>query len=551
LPYAPRFDTKQKTIRSRKPEDTGSFLTSSIYKRVGIASAIMMASVFLSRLIGVFREMVIAYAGGTGAPVDAYQVAFVIPEILNHIAASGFLSVTFIPIFSRYLSEGREEEGWRIFSIILNGFGLLLVFCITVGGVFTPRLIPLIAPGLKDPDTIAAAVRMTRIILPAQFFFFAGGLMMAVQFAKERFALPALAPLIYNLGIIAGGLLLGPEIGMEGFSWGVLSGAFLGNFALQYWGAKRAGFRYLPAFNIGHPDFMRYLLLTLPLILGLTMTFSTEFFLKFFGSFFPRGNIAALNYALRVMLLLVGLFGQAVGVASFPFMARLAVEKRIDEMNRLLNHTLRFLSVMVPFSALIIVLRYEVVSILFQRGRFDAEAVALTAHVLIFLMAGAFAFAVQTVVVRGYYATQNTVFPAIFGTVAVVAGIPFYLIGMHALGIGGVALGISLSAIFQSALLYWLWNRKSRNEGSAGVYSIYARMIVFGIVLGFFLEWVRLRLFGSIGTQGPLAGIAVCGVMGVLFTALLLAAGRFLGIREIQEFFTRLIGKFRRKVFGS
>ena len=296
---------------------------SALGRKVGVASLVMMASVFLSRVIGLGREMAIAFVGGADAGVDAYQVAFVLPEILNHVVASGFLSVTFIPIFARHLAEGREAEGWRVFSAILSGFGLLLLL-VGLGEWFAPRIVALLAPGLEDPAVIRSAVRMTRIILPAQFFFFAGGLFMAVQFAKERFAIPALAPLIYNLGIIAGGLVLGRRLGMEGFAWGVLAGAFAGNFLVQLWGARRVGMVFRPSPDFRHPDVVRYVRLTLPLMVGLTMTFSTEIFFKFFGSFLPRGGIAALNYGLRIMLMLVGLFGQAAGVASYPFMARLA-----------------------------------------------------------------------------------------------------------------------------------------------------------------------------------------------------------------------------------
>ena len=257
---------------------------------------------------------------------------------------------------------------------------------------------------------------MTRIILPAQIAFFAGGLLMAVQFARERFFLPALAPLIYNLGIIAGGLLLRPWLGVEGFAWGVLVGAFLGNFAVQVAGARRLGLRFRPAWSWTHPDLKEYVRLTLPLIVGLTMTFSTEFLFRCFGSYLPAGGIAVLNFSLRVMLILVGLFGQAVGTASFPTMARLAAENNLPELNRLLNRTLRYLALLIPVAAMLMVLSREVVRILFQRGRFDPAATTLTAEVLVWFLAGAFAFAAYTVVVRGYYATRNTLVPALFGT---------------------------------------------------------------------------------------------------------------------------------------
>ncbi|MBU0699104.1 MAG: murein biosynthesis integral membrane protein MurJ, partial [Proteobacteria bacterium] len=300
-----------------------------MYKKVGLASVIMMASVFLSRLTGLVREQVIAYIGGIGGGVDAYQVAFIIPEILNHIVASGFLSVTFIPIFSNYLVRNQEEEGWRVFSLIFTGFGSLMLVLITIACVFAGEFIKLFAPGLDDPILMERAIKMTRIIMPAQFFFFSGGLFMAVQFAKEKFLIPALSPLLYNLGIICGGVLLGTRIGMEGFSWGVLAGAFIGNFLVQLWGAKKVGMRFTMAFDFRHPELLTYLRVTLPLMIGLTMTFSTEFLFRFFGSYLPRGNIASLNYGLRTMFMLVGFFGQAVGVASFPFMARLAAENKI------------------------------------------------------------------------------------------------------------------------------------------------------------------------------------------------------------------------------
>ncbi|MBI5590201.1 MAG: murein biosynthesis integral membrane protein MurJ [Deltaproteobacteria bacterium] len=518
-------------------------MSKSLYQKVGIASLILMASVFLSRVIGLFREMAIAYAGGARGDVDAYQIAFVIPEILNSIVASGFLSVTFIPIFSGYLAADREEEGWKVFSLVLNSFGSLLILFIGISIFFAPELMTWIAPGIKDPILLAKAVRMTRIILPAQFFFFTGGMFTAVQFAKEAFTLPALAPLIYNIGIIAGGMALGPVLKMEGFSWGVLAGSFLGNFAVQYRGALKVGMKYSPDIGFTHPDFIAYIRLTLPLMLGLTMSFSTEFFLKFFGSYLPEGSIACLNYGLRIMFILVGLLGQAVGIASFPYLARLAAENQIPEMNRLLNRTLKYLSVIIPFSMLFMVLRHEMVAILFERGRFDAAATTQTAGILVYLMMGAFAFAAQTIVVRGYYAMQNTIFPAIYSTIGVLISVPFYILGMKLMGAAGVALAISVSAILQVILLYTLWNRRSHNPECREVYRGYAKMLLLSIPAGLILEGLRMALArwtGGMALAGSL--LIACGI-GLVFLALLLAAGYLFKIREITETLGRLFQK--------
>lgn len=523
-------------------------MSKTMFKKVGVASLIMMSSVFLSRFIGLIREMVIAYRGGAGSSVDAYQIAFVIPEILNHIAAGGFLSITFIPIFTKYLAEENETKGCQVFSNIMTVFGSGLILVIAVFWIFADKLINVVAPGLTDPEQIAAAVRMTRIIMPAQFFFFSGGLFMAVQFAKEQFYIPALAPLIYNIGIIAGGVLFSDKLGMEGFSWGVLAGAFIGNFALQAWGVYKTGIRYRIRFDIKSPDLKKYILLSLPLMLGLTMMFSTEVFLKFFGSYLPEGSIAALNYGLRIMLILVGFFGQAVGMASFPFMARMVAENKIAQLNLLLNKTLRYLALIIPFAVLFVVLRYEIVFILFQRGRFDAQATALTSQVIIYLMIGAVAFSVHTLVVRGYYAMQDTLFPAVFGTIAVGLSIPFYFYGMQKMGVTGVASAISISAIFQAGLLYAIWNRRTENADGKGVYLFYIKIVCISVPIGVFLEWFKRQLFSEI-VMDSLPGCLLSSVIiGLIFIIIFIMAGYIFQIKEISDFARRLIAQVEKRM---
>lgn len=520
-------------------------MPASIYKKVGIAAVIMMASVFLSRLFGLVRLMAIAYLGGRSGAVDAYQVAFVIPEILNHIVASGFLSITFIPIFSRYLARNQEARGWRVFSTIFTCFGCMLAVFIVIAHVFVPELVALLARGRPDPVFRDSVVRMTRIILPAQFFFFSGGLFMAVQFSKERFLIPALAPLIYNVGIIAGGFILAPRVGMEGFSWGVLAGAFVGNFALQWWGAHRAGMNFSLNFDFKHPDLIQYIKLTLPLMLGLTMFFSMEVFKIFFGAYLPAGGIADLEYSLRTMLLLVAFFGQAVGVASYPFMARLVVEEKMRQLNELLNNTLRYLAVVIPFSILLMVLRHEVILILFQRGKFDAAATDQTATVLIFMLVGAFAFAANTIVPRAYYAMQDTLFPAIYGTLAVLLSIPLYLLGLNLMGAGGVALAASLSAILQVVVLYTLWNRRNGNNGRP-VYLFYLKITAYSMPLGVVLVWLRSTAGSLIDSTSLIGSLAVCVIVGASFALILTATGYMLKIREITGLVTKISEKLRR-----
>ncbi len=511
--------------------------------KIGVATVIMMASIFLSRATGVAREMVLAALAGAGMAVDAYRVAFVLPEILNHILASGFLSVTFIPIFSRYLAEGEDEAGWVTFANIITIFGALLILLIVAGMVLAPVVVPFLAAGRQDPQFIALAVRMTRITLPAQFFFFAGGMLMAVQYARARFLYPALAPLIYNLGIIAGGWLLSPMLGVEGFCWGALAGAAIGSFAIQLVGAVRVGMRFRPVVNFHHPDLRRYVLLTLPLMIGLTMVFSTELFSKFFGSFLPTGAIAWMDYAMRVMLILVGFFGQAVGVASYPFMARLAVEGRIRELNATINKVLRYLSIVIPLSILVAVLRHEIVRVLFERGQFTAEDTSMTALTLACLMVGAIAFVSQTVVNRGFYATQNTLLPAVFGTIAVVLSLPIYWAGLKLMGVAGVGLAISASALIQTGLLFSVWNRRSNNTHAVEVYRAYLKAAVAGPLIGAALWMVHRMLQWHVAHTTLLSDLVVIGIVSGVFALLTGWWGWKFKIEAVQYLIGRIAAK--------
>jgi len=279
-------------------------------------------------------------------------------------------------------------------------------------------------------------------------------------------------------------------------------------------------------------------------MIGLTMTFSTEFFFRFFGSYMPKGTTAALNYGLRVMLILVGLFGQAVGTASYPFMSRLVEEGRLDEMNRLLNRTLCYLSLVIPFSILFIVLRHEVIFILFQRNQFDAAATELTSHLLGFLLIGAFAFSAQTVVVRGYYAMQDTLFPAIFGTAAVLLSIPVYLLGIKWLGSTGVPLGVSFSAILQVTVLYALWNRRSRNRDSLKVYVHVGKITLLSVFLGMILEGFRRTVLSGVDQWTFQGAFFTSLVLGLIFLTLLYVTGKILRIEEISD----VLGKPMRRI---
>ncbi|HMA63752.1 MAG: lipid II flippase MurJ, partial [Fibrobacterota bacterium] len=230
-------------------------------KSLTIATFIMMGSVLLSRVAGLIREQVLAYHGGTSSDMDAYVTAFMIPELLNHFLAGGFLSITFIPIFQKHILSGDREQAWKSMANLLTIGSIVFIAIIPLMILFTADILKVMSSfasvfGVKgnlvaDPKQLALTIRLTQIILPAQLFFYWGAFFSAVQMAEHKFFLPALSPLCYNFGIILGGVVLGPVIGIEGFAWGVLFGAILGNILIQLPGALQCGFRYRLRIDFG------------------------------------------------------------------------------------------------------------------------------------------------------------------------------------------------------------------------------------------------------------------------------------------------------------
>jgi putative peptidoglycan lipid II flippase len=274
-------------------------------------------------------------------------------------------------------------------------------------------------------------------------------------------------------------------------------------------------------------------------MIGLTMVFSTELFSKFFGSFLSPGAIAWIDYAMRVMLMLVGFFGQAVGVASYPYMAQLAVQGRLSELNDIINKILRYLSMVIPVSILVAVLRHEIVYVLFERGQFSPEDTKMTALTLSCLMVGAIAFISQTVVNRGFYATQNTLLPAVFGTFAVVLSLPMYWVGLKMMGVAGVGLAISASAILQTIFLFSVWNRRSNNKDAIGVYRAYLNAALGAIVIGAILWLVHRALQMRGYDQTLITNLAVIGIVSGVFIILTGLWGWIFKIEAVHYVFSR------------
>src|SRR5664279_5295800 len=320
-----------KLLRNLRPSDEHSAFS---------ATLLLMTSVMLARVIGYLREMYVAWAFGAGPKTDAYVAAFTIPDFLFYILAGGTASITFISIYSRHTAKGEErqaQQAQQAFNSTITIMTVVTLLGTILIEIFTPQLERVIFAGFTA-EQLELCVHLTRILLPGQIFFYAGGIVSAVLYSRRMFLYPALSPVFYGTFIILGGLLGAHKYGIAALAYGALAGSFVGPFLINAFGAAKAGLRYEWSFDWKNPHFREWVRLSIPLMLGVSLVSADDWILRYFASG-GSGEITRLNYAKRLFALPISILGQAAGQASMPFFARLFGEGKRSEFAQTVNQS--------------------------------------------------------------------------------------------------------------------------------------------------------------------------------------------------------------------
>jgi putative peptidoglycan lipid II flippase len=423
------------------------------------ATLLLMTAVMLSRVIGYVREAYIAYAFGAGGLVDAYVAAFTLPDWLNYIVAGGTASITFISIYTRFVAQKQEEEAQKTFSIIVTVMTTVLLIGVGIAEIFTPQVERWIFHGFT-PDKLQLCVSLTRILLPAQIFFYVGGIVSAVLLSRRLFLFPAFGPLIYNLFIILGGVVLGRHFGIASLAYGALAGAVVGPFLVNAIGARRVGTGYRPSFDWKNSAFREWVRLSIPLMLGVSLVTADDWILRYFASS-GAGDIARLNYAKRLFAVPIAVLGQATGQASLPFFARLFGEKKLREFSETVSASVYRISAASFLAAgWMMAAALPVIDLVYRRGQFrffDSETTAV--YFFWFSLSLAF-WSAQGLYARAFYAAGDTLTPMIAATVLTVASLPVYSALFHKLSVVGLALASDIGIVANTVVLALLLHRR-------------------------------------------------------------------------------------------
>jgi len=424
------------------------------------ATLLLMATVMLSRIIGYIREAYIAWAFGAGQQTDAYVAAFTLPDFLNYILAGGTTAITFVAIYTRYLADKEEDKADRTFSAIVTIMSAVLVVGIIITEIFAPQIVRVIFPDFT-PSQMQLCVDLTRILLPAQLFFYVGGVISAVLVSHRMFLFPSLTPIIYNAGIIAGGLLLSRHYGIASLAIGAVGGALLGPFLINALAARSTRIKFALNFDVGDPGFREWIRKTIPLMLGVSLVTADDWILRYFASG-GVGDITRLNYAKRLFAVPMAVLGQAAGAASLPFFARIYNEKKFDDFSRLVGDSIyRIAATSFMISAWMAATALPVIDLVYRRGKFTfADSQETAVFFLWFGLSLAF-WSAQAIYSRAFYAAGDTLTPMLATTVITIAVIPVYKLLFHTLGIVGLAISSDVGILLNTIVFAFLLHRKS------------------------------------------------------------------------------------------
>lgn len=379
------------------------------YKKVIGSISIVTVSYLMSRVLGFYREIMLAKWTGLSEATDILDLAFVIPDFLFYLSAGGYLAITLIPL----LNKQPEDKVNKYYLSLL--YGLTIIFIIlTLSTYFLRYQIA----NFLNVKNIEFFIEIFTPVVFSQLFFFIGAILMAFQYFKENFLYPSLAPVIYNCSIIFFGWInsTSPEETVKGFAIGTLVGSILGHLIIQLIGVIKSGLiiqYFLP--NLKY--LKEYLFISLPLIVGQSIAVIDEQLFRYFGSLLDTGSIASFRYARRIALLPVGIIAQAIGVASYPFLSKLFKNNKYDELKILVRKQLVYLLVLNGALMVFGLVNSEsIIKIVYQRGNFTAIETNTVSSIFFIICFAILPWSINQILTRTFYVQEEFWFPVVSGT---------------------------------------------------------------------------------------------------------------------------------------
>jgi putative peptidoglycan lipid II flippase len=501
-------------------------------RSAGLISVATMAS----RVLGVAREMVLSafFGASGGVEMDAFNVAFRVPNLVRDLFAEGAMTAAFVPTFTHTLTTRGPEAAWRLGNLVINALLLVTGVLVLIGMVFAYPITHAIAPGFADiRGKLELTTQLTRIMLP---FLTTVAAAVAMMFNVATIVCAfALVPVMPHVG----------QPAIAAIAIGTLVGG-VGQIALQWPSLRRQGFRYRPIIDFTDPDLREVLRLMGPGTLGLAAVQINVFVNTYLATSQEQGAVSWLTYAFRLMYLPIGLFGVAIATAALPEIARRANEGDMRGMRQTVSTALRLMLMLnVPATIGLVALAHPIVALLLERGRFTPHDTAATAAALMFYAPGLLGYSAVKIASPSFYSLRDARTPVTVSVIAVLANLTINLLLVRVMGYRGLALGTALAAMFNAGLLLWLLRRRLGGLDGRRVTVALIKITVASLAMGAAAQMASRSLATLVpGTNSISRAIQLGGAIAVGMIVLIVAA-RILRLAEFDEAFGRVLRRLR------
>jgi putative peptidoglycan lipid II flippase len=510
-----------------------------------IASAAFIISMagILSRLLGLLRDRILASQFGAGDTLDIYYAAFRIPDLIYNLLILGALSAAFIPVFTGLVAREEKKEAWDMANALLN---IALVILISIGAIlaiFTPWLMKLITPGFSE-EKISLVITLTRIMFLSPIFLGISGIFGGILNSFKRFLIYSLAPIMYNLGIIAGALFLVPYLGIIGLAWGVVLGAAF-HMLIQYPAVKISGFKYKYIMNLRDSHLRKVIRLMIPRTMGLAVSQINLLVVTIIASTLAAGSLAVFSFANNLQSFPIGIFAIPFALAVFPTLSHFAAKDDQENFITSFSQTFRqILFFVIPASVFMLVLRAQIVRVVLGSGKFDWEDTTLTFQALGIFALSLFAQSLIPLLARSFYALHNTKIPFYTGIVSELVNLTLAIILSQRYGILGLVWAFSLTSIVNMFLLFIILRVKLKNLDDNKIVSSTLRISLSALAGGFFAQLSKYIIRPLINLDtfvGVFSQMVICGLIGLIIYLIFTYLFRLEEFYYIKNFFSSRI----------
>lgn len=483
------------------------------------AGLVVTGALFISRILGWVRVVVIAASLGISRELDIYTAAFRLPDLLFQLVAAGALASAVIPTISALMTAGERGRAWRVVSTIANLLLVLLALLAAAAFVAAPSLAPLIAPGFDAADT-ARLVELTRILLLSPIFLALSAVATSVLNSSGRFAASVLAPIAYNLVIIVAALVLVPSFGLPGLAWGTVIAAAATVLVQVGPVFRQARFVYTPRIDLGDAEARRTLILLGPRAVGLAGSQMVLLVLTNLGSTLAPGAIGAFGLAFVIFQIPLGTIAYPLGIVALPTLSQRVAAGAVDEYVDLVTRALRLLGfVMLPVACIAAGVALPVVDLVVNFGRVEEAGVILTSEAFVGLLAALPTEAMVIVLSRAFFAARNTWIPVAAALTSVGVAVGAALALVTPLGILGLALGLVAASWVEASILLVAFRRRHAGFGLLRLGRAHLWYLVAAVAAGLVTD----RAYDLAATRLP-------ADPGILLAALALAAAGAVGL---------------------